>query len=186
MAKSKVLNTKHIERLDQDGKILYRGNTDFIKPSFFREPPTRIFIQNNDTMKMSEWYLDLNRWDDEIKLLPRYRWKEFNGQLLYIYRPTAKYVAKFPELEGAEFHVFKGQYYMMKDFKAGKIHFNATTGVMQFKGDPEKLRRKKEKDRQKKLARKAKNIAKNEAQHQANIAKREAAAKRRMEGNKNE
>ena len=185
MAKSKVLNTKHIRENILDGRIVYRCNTDFIKPSFFREPPQRIFIQNNTTMKMSEWYLNLNRWD-EIKLLPRYRWKEFDGQLLYIYKPTAKYVAKFPELEGAEFYVFKGQYYMTKDFRAGKTHFNATTGVMQFKGDPEKLRRKKEKDRQKKLARKAKNIAKNEAQRQANIAKREAAAKRRMEGNKNE
>nr|DAR75759.1 MAG TPA: hypothetical protein [Caudoviricetes sp.] len=204
--KSKVLNTKWIKKKDLNGRIIYSTNTDDVKPSFFREPPLKIFIQNNETMKMSEWYLDFNKWN-EIKELPHHRWKEFNGELLYIYRPKDKFVKKFPELEGAEFHVFKGLWYMTKAFKAGHIHTKGTTLKLKNKA-PENLeknaerRRVREEQRAngtfesknqlhkrmkkiKRAKRKEKNILKNEKMYQANLEKKrkylEEKAKR--EGN---
>lgn len=193
--KSKVLNTKWIEKKDLDGHIIYSTNTDDIKPSFFREPPLKIFIQNNETMKMSEWYLDYNKWD-EIKDLPHHKWKEFNGVLLYIYRPKDKFVQKFPELENAEFHVFKGLWYMTKAFKAGHIHTKGTILKLKNKAPmpgneannaagralreaqradgtfESKNQLHKRMKRIKRARRKAKNIEKNERMRQANIEKK--------------
>lgn len=85
--KSKVLNTKHINEKIIDGHIEYTCLISDIKPSFFKNNPDKIFLQDKVTNKMSQWKLQ------EASVAPR---------VLY-YKPMDKFVKKFPKLENATF-----------------------------------------------------------------------------------
>lgn len=100
LLKSYVLNTKHIHTTTQNGVVTYSANTSDIKPSFFRNKPLVIYLQDFATNKMSGW--ELQNPDEE----PR---------ISFVYKPQDKYIKKFPQLNGATFTAFGAA--MMKPLK---------------------------------------------------------------------
>ena len=83
--KSRVINTKHLIEHTKG----YTGYCSKLKPSlFYGDPKTEshVFLQDKHTNKMAKFVLD-----------------EIKGQekgMIWIYKPTQKFVDKFPHLEG--------------------------------------------------------------------------------------
>lgn len=97
--KSRVINTKHLEKLP-DGS--YLGYTSNLKPSLFygyaiREGVTWIQFMDRGS-KMARYVINEDRTDQTEK-----------GELIWIYEPDEKSIKRFPDLAGTYFKVIFDQ-----------------------------------------------------------------------------